>query len=91
MSNLSRISQLTGAKFEPFYLCSSTRFISLTTGFSDPIYAEAYVKMHGFDILLGLSIFFSLPSDPDTLSIHRLFFQLPVAYLLPRFVWFWIR
>jgi len=23
------------------------------SGFSDPIYAEAYVKMHGFDILLG--------------------------------------
>ncbi|KAF9055737.1 coatomer protein [Panaeolus papilionaceus] len=34
MSNLSRISQLTG--------------------FSDPIYAEAYVKMHGFDILLDI-------------------------------------
>ena len=33
LSNLSRISQLTG--------------------FSDPIYAEAYVKVHGFDILLG--------------------------------------
>lgn len=27
-------------------------------GFSDPIYAEAYVKMHGFDILLGtISLF----------------------------------
>ena len=25
----------------------------LTLGFSDPIYAEAYVKMNGFDILLG--------------------------------------
>ena len=58
MSNLSRISQLTGAKFEPFELYRSTRFLPLTTGFSDPIYAEAYVKMHGFDILLGLSIFF---------------------------------
>jgi len=23
------------------------------SGFSDPIYAEAYVKMNGFDILLG--------------------------------------
>jgi hypothetical protein len=23
-------------------------------GFSDPIYAEAYVKMHGFDIMLGM-------------------------------------
>jgi coatomer subunit beta len=34
ISNLSRISQLTG--------------------FSDPIYAEAYVKTHGFDILLDV-------------------------------------
>ncbi|KAI5991742.1 adaptin N terminal region-domain-containing protein [Pisolithus orientalis] len=34
ISNLSRISQLTG--------------------FSDPVYAEAYVKMHGFDILLDV-------------------------------------
>lgn len=34
ISNLSRISQLTG--------------------FSDPIYAEAYVKMHGFDISLDV-------------------------------------
>ncbi|KAF9447848.1 coatomer protein [Macrolepiota fuliginosa MF-IS2] len=34
MSNLSRITQLTG--------------------FSDPIYAEALVKMHGFDILLDV-------------------------------------
>lgn len=34
MSNLSRISQLTG--------------------FSDPIYAEALVKMHGFDIMLDV-------------------------------------
>ncbi|KAF8890105.1 coatomer protein [Infundibulicybe gibba] len=34
MSNLSRITQLTG--------------------FSDPIYAEAFVKMHGFDIMLDV-------------------------------------
>jgi vesicle coat complex subunit len=26
---------------------------SRTLGFTDPIYAEAYVKIHGFDILLG--------------------------------------
>lgn len=38
MSNLSKISQLTG--------------------FSDPIYAEAYVKMHGFDIMLGKASLF---------------------------------
>ncbi|KAG9220316.1 hypothetical protein CCMSSC00406_0006381 [Pleurotus cornucopiae] len=28
--------------------------IAQLTGFSDPIYAEAYVKMHGFDILLDV-------------------------------------
>ncbi|KAG1837844.1 armadillo-type protein [Suillus subalutaceus] len=28
--------------------------ISQLTGFSDPIYAEAYVKMHGFDIMLDV-------------------------------------
>lgn len=27
----------------------------IVPGFSDPIYAEAYVKMHGFDIMLGAS------------------------------------
>ncbi|KAG0694794.1 coatomer beta C-terminal region-domain-containing protein [Suillus ampliporus] len=43
ISNLSRISQLTG--------------------FSDPIYAEAYVKMHRFDILLG-----ACPETPNTLQ-----------------------
>lgn len=50
MSNLSRISQLTG----PFLLLHlKKRVLSTNLGFSDPIYAEAYVKMHGFDILLG--------------------------------------
>jgi vesicle coat complex subunit len=28
--------------------------LSLLLGFSDPIYAEAYVKMHGFDITLDV-------------------------------------
>ena len=27
--------------------------LNVPLGFSDPIYAEAYVKVHGFDILLG--------------------------------------
>ncbi|KAJ7243405.1 coatomer protein [Mycena haematopus] len=42
ISNLSRISQLTG--------------------FSDPIYAEAYVKMHGFDIMLDVLLIVERPS-----------------------------
>lgn len=51
ISNLSRISQLTGehARWNYAVWCLCFRFL----GFSDPIYAEAYVKMHGFDILLG--------------------------------------
>lgn len=42
----------------PAYGCVVDRLallLSITRypGFSDPIYAEAYVKVHGFDILLG--------------------------------------
>jgi vesicle coat complex subunit len=51
MSNLSRISQLTG---ELLLHVANIDNIQPRSGFSDPIYAEAYVKMHGFDILLGL-------------------------------------
>jgi coatomer subunit beta len=50
ISNLSRISQLTGSFVVVF---SGHRLTSWLPGFSDPIYAEAYVKMHGFDIMLG--------------------------------------
>jgi len=57
LSNLSRISQLTG-KYLPGD-CSDVFLIALT-GFSDPIYAEAYVKIHGFDIMLGLSYYFHI-------------------------------
>ena len=77
MSSLSRISQLTGTNFEPFKLYRSTRLILPTTGFSDPIYAEAYVKMHGFDILLGLSTFLCTRSVPDLSSTIQLSF---IAY-----------
>ncbi|GLB43734.1 putative the coatomer is a cytosolic protein complex that binds to dilysine motifs and reversibly associates with Golgi non- clathrin-coated vesicles, which further mediate biosynthetic protein transport from the ER, via the Golgi up to the trans Golgi network [Lyophyllum shimeji] len=49
MSNLSRISQLTG--------------------FSDPIYAEAYVKMHGFDILLDVLLVNQTPNTLQNLCL----------------------
>ncbi|KAJ3514551.1 hypothetical protein NLJ89_g2313 [Agrocybe chaxingu] len=49
MSNLSRISQLTG--------------------FSDPIYAEAYVKMHGFDILLDVLLVNQTPNTMQNLCL----------------------
>ncbi|KAL1738136.1 coatomer beta C-terminal region-domain-containing protein, partial [Schizophyllum fasciatum] len=32
----------------------SSTFVADVAGFSDPIYAEAYVKMHGFDIILDV-------------------------------------
>jgi coatomer subunit beta len=51
ISNLKHITQLTG-------WCLSimmSRTLTGRAGFSDPIYAEAYVKVHGFDIMLGLS------------------------------------
>ncbi|KAF9235057.1 adaptin N terminal region-domain-containing protein [Melanogaster broomeanus] len=49
ISNLSRISQLTG--------------------FSDPIYAEAYVKMHGFDILLDVLLVNQTPKTLQNLCL----------------------
>ena len=51
ISNLSRISQLTG--------------------FSDPIYAEAYVKVHGFDISLGKLLRSSLRDAADIMHYSR--------------------
>ncbi|KAI0931475.1 hypothetical protein AcW1_001131 [Taiwanofungus camphoratus] len=49
ISNLSRISQLTG--------------------FSDPIYAEAYVKVHGFDILLDVLLVNQTPNTLQNLCL----------------------
>ncbi|KAG0693079.1 coatomer beta C-terminal region-domain-containing protein [Suillus ampliporus] len=49
ISNLSRISQLTG--------------------FSDPIYAEAYVKMHGSDILLDVLLVNQTPNTLQNLCL----------------------
>jgi coatomer subunit beta len=59
--NCGKISFPTSVAF----LSSQVHFLDLTSnqlpqfhhvpGFSDPIYAEAYVKMHGFDIMLGWS------------------------------------
>ncbi len=49
-SNLNSVVQLTG-KLNSCYF--GPRANSTYPGFSDPVYAEAYVKVHGFDILLG--------------------------------------
>jgi coatomer subunit beta len=50
ISNLSRISQLTGISCSAAVISS----FSALLGFSDPICAEAFVMMHGFDIMLGV-------------------------------------
>jgi coatomer subunit beta len=53
-SSLSRVVQLTGASNSYWNNVSS---IIAGLGFSDPVYAEAYVKVHGFDILLGTFLY----------------------------------
>ncbi|KAG0692263.1 coatomer beta subunit appendage platform-domain-containing protein [Suillus ampliporus] len=47
------LGKATGAAEVREDFISNLSRISQFTGFSDPIYAEAYVKMHGFDILLA--------------------------------------
>lgn len=64
ISNLSRISQLTGVN--KYHRLSHNADHLL--GFSDPIYAEAYVKVHGFDILLGKSVWGFLIIATNTLA-----------------------
>ncbi|KAI0685082.1 coatomer protein [Cytidiella melzeri] len=48
------LSRATGAREAHEDFISNLSRISQLTGFSDPIYAEAYVKVHGFDILLDV-------------------------------------
>jgi hypothetical protein len=74
LSNLSRISQLTGKSLPGD--CSDVFLIALT-GFSDPIYAEAYVKIHGFDIMLGLSYYSTSSSRIIYQTIYRCFIGQP--------------
>ena len=52
MSNLSRISQLTGQLFSNTSNALANFYIF--KGFSDPNYAEVFVKMHGFYIMLDV-------------------------------------
>src|ERR1700729_1641990 len=51
ISNLSRISQLTGG-YQLFYLIA-LQGLTRSHRFPDSIYADPYVKTHGFDIMLG--------------------------------------
>ncbi|KAK7473293.1 coatomer subunit beta [Stygiomarasmius scandens] len=48
------LGRATGtAEVHEDFISNLSRIVQLT-GFSDPIYVEAYVKMHGFDILLDV-------------------------------------
>ncbi|KAH9942945.1 coatomer protein [Amylocystis lapponica] len=48
------VGRATGASDTHEDFISNLNRICQLTGFSDPIYAEAYVKVHGFDILLDV-------------------------------------
>ncbi|KAJ8490034.1 hypothetical protein ONZ45_g13354 [Pleurotus djamor] len=48
------VGRATGAGEVQEDFISNLSRIAQLTGFSDPIYAEAYVKMHGFDIMLDV-------------------------------------
>ncbi|KAK7045761.1 coatomer subunit beta [Paramarasmius palmivorus] len=48
------LGKATGAGDVQEDFISNLRRISQLTGFSDPLYVEAYVKMHGFDIMLDV-------------------------------------
>jgi hypothetical protein len=68
ISNLSRIPQLTGALCYRFYVQLGHSSLLPEPGFPDPIYVETYVKMHGFDIMLGWLTFCVLQMSPDSPS-----------------------
>lgn len=41
-------------------------------GFSDAIYAEAYVKVHGFDIMLGIFLGRNLRPNVDLIACNQM-------------------
>ncbi|CCM03790.1 uncharacterized protein FIBRA_05938 [Fibroporia radiculosa] len=54
IDDIEDVGRATGATEIQEDFISNLSRISQLTGFSDPIYAEAYVKVHGFDILLDV-------------------------------------
>ncbi|KIM19845.1 hypothetical protein M408DRAFT_334243 [Serendipita vermifera MAFF 305830] len=50
------VSRATGSNDVNDDVASNLNSVVQLTGFSDPVYAEAYVKVHGFDILLDVLI-----------------------------------
>ncbi|KZT30989.1 coatomer protein [Neolentinus lepideus HHB14362 ss-1] len=63
------ISKATGAGDVQEDFISNLSRISQLTGFSDPIYAEAYVKVQGFDILLDVLLVNQTPNTLQNLCL----------------------
>ncbi|KAH6911094.1 coatomer beta subunit [Coprinopsis sp. MPI-PUGE-AT-0042] len=63
------VSKATGASEVQEDFMSNLSRISQLTGFSDPIYAEAFVKMHGFDIMLDVLLVNQTPNTLQNLCI----------------------
>ncbi|KAI0094521.1 coatomer protein [Irpex rosettiformis] len=63
------LSRATGAAEAHEDFISNLSRISQLTGFSDPIYAEAYVKVHGFDIMLDVLLVNQTPNTLQNLCL----------------------
>jgi vesicle coat complex subunit len=54
-------------------LASKLNRIVQLTGFSDPVYAEAYVNVHQYDILMGIVFSVSFFNSTKVLNLFRYF------------------
>ncbi|KAF9528156.1 coatomer protein [Crepidotus variabilis] len=63
------VGRATGAGEVQEDFMSNLSRIAQLTGFSDPIYAEAYVKMQGFDILLDVLLVNQTPNTLQNLCL----------------------
>ncbi|TCD70107.1 coatomer subunit beta [Steccherinum ochraceum] len=69
VDDVADVSRATGANEVHEDFISNLSRISQLTGFSDPIYAEAYVKIHGFDILLDVLLVNQTPNTLQNLCL----------------------
>ncbi|KAL6307672.1 coatomer protein [Sparassis latifolia] len=67
--DLEDVGRATGAGEVPEDFISNLSRICQLTGFSDPIYAEAYVKVQGFDILLDVLLVNQTPNTLQNLCL----------------------
>ncbi|KAH8094620.1 coatomer protein [Cristinia sonorae] len=69
VDDVADVTRATGANDVHEDFISNLSRISQLTGFSDPIYAEAYVKIHGFDILLDVLLVNQTPNTLQNLCL----------------------